>query len=558
MAVYDDAPWRARYGDLPTALEPGYESALGAWDAAVARAPERPCVHAFDHTMSFGDLDRASDAFAAALRAGGFERRDRLAVFCQNDPQWYIAMLAAWKAGGIAVALNPMFKEKELGYHLADSGAKVLLCLEDLYRGVATRVVADSPVQRLVTTHPGDWCGPRIPEHIAQHNAPKDVPEGADDLRALVEAHDGQRPAKPGLGLDDVALLAYTSGTTGPPKGAIITHGNVLHNAQVYAQWYRLGEEDVVLGVAPLFHVTGLIGHLAVAQQAGIPLVLFHRFDAGEALRLIEQWRVTFTVGSITVYMALMEHPDIGTRDLSSLRAVLSGGAPVSPAVVQRFEETVGVYINNIYGMTETTSPSHCTPLGARSPVDEDSGALSVGVPVTGAEVRVVDLETDEDADVGAPGELWVRGPMVVKGYWEKSEETAAAISDGWMHTGDVAVMDADGWFYIVDRAKDQINVAGYKVWPREVEDVLYEHEAVREAAVVGVPDPYRGETVKAFVSLYEGWGVTPKELIEFCKSRMAAYKYPREIEILDEVPKTPTGKFLRRELRARAQAATA
>ena len=293
---------------------------------------------------------------------------------------------------------------------------------------------------------------------------------------------------------------------------------------------------------------------MGVSWSAGIPLVLFHRFDVAEALRMIERWRTTFTVGAITVFIAMRDHPDIRNRDLSSFSKVSSGGAPVSPAIVDGFERETGIYIHNIYGLTETTSPSHLTPLGVRPPVDERSGALSVGVPVPGCIARVVDLHTREDVAADEVGEIVIEGPMVVPGYWEKPEESQHAIRGGRLHSGDVGFMDRNGWFYIVDRVKDQINAAGYKIWPREVEDVLYQHPAVREATVIGKPDPYRGETVKAFVSLVSGQAVEPEQLIAFCKEQMAAYKYPREIEILDDLPKTPTGKFLRRELRAREQ----
>src|SRR2546428_128468 len=272
-----------------------------------------------------------------------------------------------------------------------------------------------------------------------------------------------------------------------------------------------------------------------------------------EALRLTERWRATFTVGAITVFIAMANHPDGARRNLTSLRKVYSGGAPVSPAVVHRFREVTGAYIHNIYGMTETTSPSHAVPLGVEAPVDPTTGALAVGVPVPGAEARIVDLGSGtREMGPEEVGEIVIRGPMVVAGYWGKPEETANAIRQGWLHTGDVGKRDASGWFYLVDRKKDLIVASGYKVWPREVEDVLYEHPAVREAAVRRISDPYRGETVKAFVALKGGWEgtVTATDLIGFCRERLAAYKYPREVEIVDEVPKTPSGKFLRRALR--------
>jgi long-chain acyl-CoA synthetase len=251
----------------------------------------------------------------------------------------------------------------------------------------------------------------------------------------------------------------------------------------------------------------------------------------------------------------MMEHPDITTRDLSTLCKVYSGGAPIAPAVTERFQEMTGAYIHNGYGLTETTSPSHAVPLGRKAPVDQESGALSVGIPVPNTIVKIVDVETGHELPAGEVGELWTKGPQVVPGYWQRPEATAESFTEGYLHTGDVGKMDEQGWFYIVDRAKDMIIASGYKVWPREVEDYLFTHPAIREVAVVGVPDPYRGETVKAFVALRSGMSATPEEIIDFAKQRMAAYKYPRLVEIVDEIPKNLSGKVLRRELRDREKA---
>jgi len=331
------------------------------------------------------------------------------------------------------------------------------------------------------------------------------------------------------------------------------THGNIAFNARVYRAMQRLDENDVVLGVAPLFHVTGEVAHLATSALVGIPVILYYRFDAGETLRLIEKWKATVTVASITVYIALINHLDIKTRDLSSFTKAYSGGAPVSEATVKEFEDLTGLSLYNVYGMTETTSPSHIVPLTKRAPVDQDSGALSVGLPVPGCIMKIVDLdEGTRDLPPEEIGEIVDSGPIVVPGYWNKPEETKAAIRDGWLYTGDVGKMDKDGWFYVVDRKKDMIIASGYKVWPRDVEDVIFQHPAVRETAVVGVLDAYRGETVKAYVALKEGMAekTTPEDIIQFCKERLAAYKYPRQVEIVDEIPKTVTGKFLRRALR--------
>jgi long-chain acyl-CoA synthetase len=374
-------------------------------------------------------------------------------------------------------------------------------------------------------------------------------PDGTLDLEEIFSQNAGRRPVPVDPGSDDVAVLCYTSGTTGVPKGAMCTHGNMVFNAQTYRDWMGFTAEDSVLGVAPLFHITGLIGHMGVALLAGCPLVINHRFEAGVVMDAIREHQPTFTVGSITVFINLSGLAGAAIQDWSSFRMIYSGGAPIAPAVTDQFMAKTGLYIHNIYGLTETNSPSHAVPLGKKAPVDPNTGALSVGVPVFNTVVRILD-EAGKEVPVGQIGEIATSGPQVVPGYWNKPEATAESLPGGELRTGDVGFMDPDGWFYLVDRKKDMINAAGYKVWPREVEDVLYGHPAVREAAVIGVPDQYRGETVKAFVSLKPGAAVTEDELIGFCKQQMAAYKYPRSIEFVEDLPKTTTGKILRRELR--------
>jgi long-chain acyl-CoA synthetase len=555
-SVYERRPWLARY---PSYVKPELElpapNALAMFTASARAKPERAAIHYLDNTITYSELDRSSDALAAMLADRGIGRGDRVAVYLQNVPQFPLAMLAIWKAGGIMVPLNPMFKHQEVNYHLSDSGAKALICLETLYEQVARAAVEGTRVETVVTTSELDFLGGTAPSGPLA-SVQRMRPAGTDDLVELLRRYDLKTVPDPGLGLDDVAFLTYTSGTTGRPKGAMNTHRNLVFNSEVYRTWCQLGDGDVILGAAPLFHITGLIAHVTVSFLAGVPLVLFYRFDAAECLRMIERWRCTFTVAAITAFLAMMDNPGIKTRDLSSLRKIWSGGAPIAPATVEKFEELTGHYIHNVYGLTETTSPSHATPYGVRAPVDPDSGALSVGLPIPGNVVKVVDVQSGKEVPPGEVGELWTQGPEVVAGYWQRPEATAETFTDGhYLHTGDVGKMDPEGWFYIVDRAKDMINAGGYKVWPREVEDYLYQHPAVREAAVVGVPDAYRGETVKAFISLKSGTRATPEEIIAFCKERMAAYKYPRMVEIIDEVPKTVTGKFLRRELRERERA---
>ena len=550
MGVYDERPWLHLYGEgQPHDITPEFTDALTMFTAGVARNPDGDAIRYFDGSITYRELDELTDAFGAALVDGGLQRGDRVAMYLQNVPQFIIGLVGTWKAGGIAVSVNPMNRERELELLLKDSGASVLVCLQSLYRDVAASVVGGTDVRTAITTSELDFQTRDDPR--AFPGSERATPEGTVDLLELVERFRGQKPPSVEYGPDDIAFLTYTSGTTGPPKGAMNTHGNVVFNSQAYREWCGLSSNDVILGVAPLFHITGLIAHVTSALFLAAPLVLFHRFEPSLGIDVIKEHQPTFTVGSITVFIALMNAPNAEPDALKTLGKIWSGGAPIPPSTVKQFSSAFGQYIHNIYGLTETTSPSHGVPYGVESPVDEASGALSVGVPIYNTVVQIIG-DDGQELPAGEVGEIVTTGPQVVAGYWNKPEETQNAIPGGSLHTGDVGYMDSQGWFYIVDRKKDQINAGGYKVWPREVEDVLYEHDAVKEAAVVGVPDEYRGETVKAFVSLRPGKTATAEELIAFSKDRLAAYKYPRQVEFLDEIPKTVSGKLLRRELRDR------
>jgi len=490
---------------------------------------------------------------AAALAKMGIAAGDRVIVVMQNIPQAVVAFVGVWMRRAVVVPLNPMYTGHDLKHYLADSGARLVICQDDLYPQRVQTAIADRSDVKVITTSALDLLPPDSPRPGQFENLKKLSLKETHDFMELIDGATETETEVLNCEPRDLAYLVYTSGTTGPAKGAIIRHRHVVHNALVYEAACRLDRNDVVLAVAPLFHITGIVAHLAIAFHLGIPAVVFGRFDAGDTLRLIERHRVTFTVAAITVYIALLNHPDLKEFDLTSFRKAYSGGAPVAPGTVDKFREAMGISIYNVYGLTESCSPATITPLGMEGPVDAQSGALSVGLVIPGHEAWIVDLEDPvTDVPPGEEGELLFRGPAITDGYWEKPEETANAIRNGRLHTGDVAKFDEHGWCYIVDRKKDLINASGFKVWPREVEDVLNKHPGVREAAVVGVPDAYRGETVKAFVALtneFKGT-VTPNELIRFCKERMAAYKYPRMVEIIDEVPKTLTGKYLRRKLR--------
>ena len=553
-SIYEKKPWLMHYPEwAPHQFPITEDTALGDFRASAARGPEMPAISYFDHAISYREINRLSDNLASAFENLGLGKGDRIIVDLQNVPQFPIATYAAWKVGAIVVPLNPMYKEKELAYFCRDSGAKLLLTLDEIASGLDLSFLADTPVEKIITTSSLDFLPPDMDRPELLKKVRKASIPGSLDMLEMIETFKDKQPDDPGLTPEDIAYLTYTSGTTGPPKGAMNTHGNIAFSARVYQSMQKIDENDIVLGVAPLFHVTGEVAHLAIAALAGIPLVLYYRFDPGETLRLIERWKVTVTVASITVYIALINHPDIKKRDLSSFTKAYSGGAPVSEAAVSQFEKLTGLYIYNAYGMTETNSPSHLVPWEKRAPVDSESGALSVGVPVQNCVMKIMDLEDGtRELAPGEVGEIVDSGPIVIPGYWQKPEETEHAIRNGWLYTGDVGKMDEDGWFYLVDRKKDMIVASGYKVWPRDVEDVIYQHPAVKETAVIGEPNPYRGETVKAFVALKDGMegSVTSEEIISFCKARMAAYKYPRKVEFVPEIPKTLTGKFLRRTLR--------
>lgn len=521
--AYSSRPWLESYGGVPADMEPAVpELASVLWTAAAER-PDAVAVQDWERgAITYSELAADAEALSWALAERGLGPGLRLAVMLQNVAEYLSLQWAAWRLGAILVPLNPMWKAREIAYHLRDSGASGVV------HGTEARAEVEAALAEVRT-------GFRL---------------DGEAVRTLVRECRG-RSAKPvRVRPEDPAYLTYTSGTTGDPKGAINTHGNVAYSATMYCTWMALGPEDVNLAAAPLCHITGLIAGMAVSILARMPLVLIGRFDAARAVEAMEHHRVSFTVAALTAYLALLDQPGLASRRLGGLCKAYSGGAPVSPAVVERFEAATGAYIHPVYGLTETTSPSHATPLGTRSPVDAETAALACGLPLPSTHCRVVDVVSREEVPPGEVGELAIRGPMVVPGYWGRPEATEHTFPDGWLHTGDVGKMDSQGWFYVVDRVKDMINAAGYKVWPREVEDVLYQHPAVREAAVVGVPDSYRGETVKAYVALREP--VAEQELIGFCKARMAAYKYPRLVEVVDEVPKTTTGKFLRRALRSR------
>ncbi|MEV7594560.1 AMP-binding protein [Streptomyces sp. NPDC089922] len=567
-SVYAARPWLARLSPAQRQPVTPPPSVLHAFRAAAARAPGHTALAYFDGRISYAEADALSDSVAGHLAARGVRRGDRVAVMLQNTPQFVLAVLAAWKAGAVVVPLNPMYKSGEAGHALRDSGAAALVCdgpawtayLRDAVRGSAVRTVLTASDRDFQTRDDprvfpaGDRAPAAVPSapgapEGAHEAAPEAAPEPAD-LAAVARL--GHRPPRdPRLTAADTALISYTSGTSGTPKGAMNPHGALTYNAVRQVTSHPLAEGAGYFALAPLFHITGMVCELTACFVNAGTLVLAHRFDAGTVLDAFLEHRPAYTVGPATAFMALAAHPAATPDHFASFRVVSSGGAPLPPALVERLRAAFGFYLRNGYGLTECTAPCASVPVHREAPVDPASGTLAVGLPGADTLVRILD-ERGAEVPLGETGEIAVRGPQVVPGYWGLPAESARAFPGGELRTGDVGFMDRDGWLYVVDRKKDMINASGFKVWPREVEDVLHAHPAVREAAVVGVPDPYRGESVKAYVSLRPGASAGPEELAAHCAARMAAYKYPRQVEILPVLPKTTSGKILRRELRDR------
>ena len=489
--------------------------------------PDKPLCHINDLSFTYAQVDEISGRVASALLATGLERGDKVAVQLPNLPQFLFTYFGILKAGLVMVPLNPLLRANEVAYHLEDSDAKVLITFEmfaeEAFKGAQTV----EGVTTYVVNMPGNDQRPEGTKHY-------DELYFADDTRDIV-------PLDPG----DTAVLLYTSGTTGKPKGAELTHFQLFMNCTVAGELFQFRDDDIGLAVLPLFHVFGLSSVLNVTVRYGGTMVLVPRFELDAVVDAIETHRCTIFSGVPTMYFALLSK-DLSDRDLSSLRVGVSGGAAIPGETIRAFEERFPhCVVLEGYGLSESAST---TTFNINA---EQRKVLSIGKPIWGVEVRVVD-DQDQPLPPGPDhvGEIVIRGHNIMKGYYKKPEATAEAFRGGWFHTGDLAYRDEDGFYFVVDRKKDLVIRGGYNVYPREVEEVLYEHPAVAEAAVIGRPDEKLGEEVVAVVALKAGADATPEELTAHCKERLAAYKYPREIRLVPELPKGPTGKILKKELR--------
>jgi long-chain acyl-CoA synthetase len=491
---------------------------------SAARRPDAVALQLGPLTTTYGQLDELSARTAALLGARGIGRGDAVALMLPNVPEFAIAYYGVLRAGATVVPLNVLLKRGEVAFHLRDSGAKLLLAtalfLEEAAAGAGEAGVDVLPIP-LPVGDPGEH---RPLAELAGEHEPR-------WQLAATEA-------------SDVAVLLYTSGTTGTPKGAALTHSNLLWNAELCAtSVIQVGPDDVLVGALPLFHAFGQTCGLNTALRAGAALALLPRFEADGALELIESSGATIFEGVPTMYTAMLNAESADRRDLSKLRLCVSGGAAIPVEVLRGFEERFGCRVIEGYGLSETS------PVASFNQLDRPSRPGSIGTPIWGVEMRVVDDE-GRPLPAGEPGEIAIRGHNVMAGYHGRPDATAEVIdADGWLRTGDVARVDEDGYFFIVDRKKDMIIRGGYNVYPREIEEVLHQHPAVLDAAVLGIPDDELGEEVAAAVALKSGAHAEPDELRAFVKERVAAYKYPRTVRIVDELPKGPTGKILKREI---------
>ncbi|MCQ6529370.1 long-chain-fatty-acid--CoA ligase [Bacillus mycoides] len=546
-----EKPWLKSYPEeIPSTISYDIQPLHGYLEKIASRYPEKKALHFLGKDVTFSDFHDKVKKFANYLQRLGVEKGDRVAIMLPNCPQSVIGYYGTLLAGGIVVQTNPLYTERELEYQLHDSGAKVILCLDLVFPRV-TNVQNATKLEHIIVTRIADFLP--FPKNLLypfvqkkQANLVVNVSESETiHLWKSVERESNADVEVPCDPENDLALLQYTGGTTGFPKGVMLTHKNLVSNTLMGAHWlYNCKEgEEVILGVLPFFHVYGMTAVMNLSIMQGYKMVLIPKFDMKMVFEAIKKHKVTLFPGAPTIYIALLNSPLLKEYDISSIQACISGSAPLPVEVQEEFERVTGGKLVEGYGLTESSPVTHGNFLW------EKRVPGSIGVPWPDTEAIIMSLETGESLPPGEIGEIVVKGPQIMKGYWNKPEETAAVLQDGWLHTGDVGYMDEDGFFYVKDRKKDMIVASGFNVYPREVEEVLYEHEKVQEVITIGVPDPYRGETVKAFVVLKEGAECSEEELDQFARKYLAAYKVPKVYEFRSELPKTTVGKILRRVL---------
>lgn len=521
---------------------------------AARNTPEKIAIHFMGKDIKYKELHESALKFAQYLQQLGIEKGDRIALMLPNTPQTVISYYGALYAGATVVMTNPLYTEREIEYQLKDSGAKVIVSLDILYPRIM-KVFKNTALENVIITSIKDYLPfPKnllypyvqkkeqgVQVHVAHSGVSHQFMEILKTSQAIEPTIDFNFE-------EDLALLQYTGGTTGFPKGVMLTHKNLIANTRMCAEWLTepnaQSEPPVILGILPIFHVYGMTTVLLYTVMQGGKMVLLPKFNAEMILKTIQKQRPTLFPGAPTIYIGLINHPQIKKYDLSSIKACISGSAPLPAEVQEQFEELTGGKLVEGYGLTESSPVTHANLL-----FENIRQKNSIGIPWPDTDAMIVDGSIERPRANGEIGELVVKGPQVMKGYWNRPEENAMTLEDGWLKTGDLGYMDDDGFFYVVDRKKDVIIAGGYNIYPREVEEVLYEHPDVVECVTAGVPDPYRGETVKAYIVLREGATTTEADLNKFCRENLAAYKVPRIYEFRAELPKTAVGKILRRAL---------
>ncbi|MGB7095031.1 MAG: long-chain fatty acid--CoA ligase [Anaerolineales bacterium] len=520
---------------------------------AAEKYPDSACTIFKGARITYKEMEVITDRLAAGLASIGVSKGDRVGIFMPNTPQFVMAYFAILKLGAIVVAVNPLYSAREIVHQANDAGFEVMLVMSNFYN-LVKKVQPETKIKTLVVTNIKETLPSILAFLFTLTKEKKDgfriqLSEGDLMMQDLINDHQPEQRPQVEVSPDDNALFQYSGGTTGISKAAIAMHRNLVANAIQMRSWMvgAIDGEETVLMAIPLFHVYGMVAGMLFGIKTGAGLVMVpNPRDLNDVLSNAQKYKTTIFPGVPTLYNALNNHPDViaGKYDLSSIKACISGSAPLMRETKENFEAFTGGVVFEGYGLSEAPTASHCNPqLG-------ENRTGSIGLPLPDVECRIVSLD-DEVTDLppGEIGELVLKGPMVMKGYHNMPTETANALRDGWLHTGDIARMDEDGYFYIVDRKKELIKPGGYQVWPREVEEVITEHPKVLEVGVAGIPDPYRGETVKAWVVVKPGETLTEDDIKDWCQDKLASYKIPTQVEFRDELPKTTIGKILRREL---------
>lgn len=546
-------PWHDMYpAEIPPSLSYEEKPLQSYLKESAREFPDKVSIHFMGKDVTFKEVYESSLKFAAYLKDLGIKKGDRVAIMLPNIPAGVISFFGILMAGGTVVQTNPTYTERELEYQMNDSGAKAIVTMDLLFPRVSN-VAPSTDIEHIIVTAIKDYLP--FPKNLIypfiqkkEYGIVVNV-EHSGNHHLLKEILKSRVPEELNIPVDienDLALLQYTGGTTGFPKGVMLTHRNLLANAKMSEAWLyksKRGQESI-LGILPFFHVYGMTTVMISSILQAHKMILLPKFDPTTTLKTIQKQRPTMFPGAPTIYIGLLNHPDLAKYDLSSIEACVSGSAPLPVEIQERFEKVTGGKLVEGYGLSETSPVTHSNFVW-----DEPRVKGSIGVPWPDTDAAILSLETWEPLPPNEIGEIAIKGPQVMKGYWNRPEETDQTFKNGWLLTGDLGYIDEKGFFYVVDRKKDTIIAGGFNIYPREIEEVLYEHEAVQELVVAGVPDPYRGETVKAYIVLKEGATVTEEELNEFARKHLASYKVPRLYEFRDELPKTTVGKILRRAL---------